>query len=313
LRLVKLVRCEGGIRGLFPTAAKVLISVGSDQAEVVHVFTGAATFLGVFTLLVGRMFGHASSMSIFGREDVSQTTRLGGLLLILAGTFATSISTNSASTGKLLPPRFRKKSRVLLGGYAALPSQGDLWVDRKSVLYVGRLVKRKGLDDLLNAFKITKNAVPDASLVIVGNGPERKDLEKMADSIGVTSSVHFMGALFGRSLASEYEKCTLCVLPSKRVPDDPATEGLGLALVEAAAYGKPLVGTDHGGISEIITNGVNGFIVPQGNPKKLSEALEALLRDGELAQRMGANSLRIAKSQFTLEAATDRLLESYAA
>ncbi|HEV2225617.1 MAG TPA: glycosyltransferase family 4 protein [Nitrososphaerales archaeon] len=310
-KMVKLVECEGGIRGVVPAATRVLITVGSGRADVVHVFTGAATLLGVLTLLLGRLAGRPSTMSVFGREDISQARWFDGYLFCLSGTLATSISTNSASTGSLLPPKFRRKSRVLLGGSAVpLQHEGASPV-RKSVLFVGRLVKRKGLDDLLKAFAIAKAAVPEATLVIVGDGPEREDLVRQAKDLGIADSVHFKGTLLGQPLASEYEKCTLCVLPSKVVPDDKATEGLGLALVEASMHGKPLVGTDHGGISEIIKDRVNGFIVPQGETKKLSDALGSLLNDAQLASTMGTNSLRIAKSQFTMQAATDRLLESY--
>lgn len=309
---VKLVRCEGGTRGLFLTAAKVLNLIGSGKSDVIHVFTGSTTVIGVFTLLTGRLLGHPTSMSIFGKEDLSQTTRLGGILLVLAGTFATTISTNSVSTGTLLPSNFRRKSRVLLGGYSPLETKGDIASERKSVLFVGRLVKRKGVDDLLKAFKVVKAMVPETTLTIVGDGPERRSLSELASTLGLAGSVEFKGTLVGSPLAREYQRCSLCVLPSKLVADDTATEGLGLALVEASMYGKPLVGTDHGGITEVIRNGENGIVVPQGNPERLSQALLRLLTDDALAQKMGEASLKIAKSQFTLEAATDRLLESYA-
>jgi glycosyltransferase involved in cell wall biosynthesis len=309
---VELVKCESGIKGLFPAAAKALLLISTGRAGVVHVFTGGATFLGVFALLVGRLLGHPSSMSVFGREDISKPTWLGGVLFMFAGTLATSISTNSSSTKELLPIQFRRKTRILLGGSWVPLQQENRWPDGKTVLFVGRLVKRKGVDDLLNAFAIVRFAIPEASLTIVGNGPEREALARLVTDLGLADSVHFRGTLLGRSLSLQYEECTVCVLPSKEVADDTATEGFGLALVEAAVHGKPLVGTDHGGISEIIKDGFNGYIIPQGDPKRLSTVLERLLEDKELAQKMGANSLSIARSKFTLESATDRLLESYA-
>ncbi len=77
-------------------------------------------------------------------------------------------------------------------------------------------------------------------------------------------------------------------------------------------HGKPLIGTRHGGIPEIIVDGKNGFLVAPGDPDSLATALESLLSQKDRAQRMGREALEIARSRFTWERATDVLLESYA-
>ena len=103
----------------------------------------------------------------------------------------------------------------------------------------------------------------------------------------------------------------MVVLASKRVEDDPATEALGLVLLEASMHGKPLVGTIIGGIPEIIKDGVNGFLVPQRESPKLAEAICKLLSDRQLAKKMGDNALQIALRDFTWDASTERLLQCY--
>ena len=311
-KMVRLARCRGGVKGLAPAMAKVISSVGTSRPQVIHVFTGAGTLLGVSTLLAGRLFGRVTAMSIFGREDVSQTTLSGRTLFILACDLATSISTNSSATGRLLSPRFRGKTTVLLGGSAPPAQGGPGSPEGKSVLFVGRLVMRKGVDDLLRAVAGVKEKVPEARLVIVGDGPERGPLMELTSELALSGSVDFKGTLVGGPLSQEYRRCSLCVLPSKDVANDSATEGLGLALVEASMHGRPLVGTYHGGIVEVVQDGFNGLLVPQGDPGKLGEAIARLLADERLSSEMGANALSIANSQFTLKAATDRLLESYA-
>jgi len=181
-----------------------------------------------------------------------------------------------------------------------------------TVLFVGRLVKSKGIDDLLLAYKIVKDSVPDAKLTIVGDGPERGRLDRMAQELKLSQpDILFRGTLRGEALHEAYDTSTVVVLPSKRVPDDPAVETFGLSLVEALMHAKPVVGTALGGIPEIIENGVNGFLVSEGKPEELANALKRLLLDEEIRHSMSSRALEIAMSKFSWSAATDRLLACY--
>jgi glycosyltransferase involved in cell wall biosynthesis len=123
--------------------------------------------------------------------------------------------------------------------------------------------------------------------------------------------VEFKGTLTGPRLDQEYERSTIFVLPSKDVASDPANEGLGLALIEASMHAKPLIGTLHGGIPEIVRQGENGLLVPPGDPKALARAMATILTDPEAARSMGAAALQRAMSRFSWDRATDVLLESY--
>lgn len=306
-----LVKCPGGEGNLGTNTSLLTTELIRSSPDVVHVFTGASTLLGMFALLCGRLFRKPSAMSVFGREDVTLPSRISRIVFLVSASLATSISTNSEATSDLLPPRVRNKSHVLLGGSDWMSASAPAVTRGSSVLFVGRLVGRKGVDDLLHAFAEVRSRVAEAKLVIVGDGPEREKLERMVAELGLSGAVRFTGTLRGKRLHEEYERCDVFVLPSKAVQEDAASEGLGLTLIEAAMHGKPLVGTAHGGIPEVIQDGINGLLVPPDNPHLLANALTKLVNDKELARKMGGNSLKNARSLYTWKAATDRLLQSY--
>jgi glycosyltransferase involved in cell wall biosynthesis len=306
-----LIKCPGGEGNLGTNTSLLATEFIRSSPDVIHVFTGASTLLGMFALLCGRLFRKSSAMSVFGREDVALPSRISRTILLVSASLATSISTNSEATRGLLPPWVLDKSHVLLGGSDWMPASAAAVAHDSSVLFVGRLVRRKGVDDLLHAFAEVRSFVAEAKLVIVGDGPERENLERVVVELGLSGAVRFTGTLRGERLHEEYEKCDVFVLPSKAVKEDEASEGLGLTLVEAAMHGKPLVGTTHGGIPEVIQDGINGLLVPPGDSHLLAEAITKLVKDKELARKMGENSFKSAQSLYTWNAATDRLLRSY--
>ncbi len=191
------------------------------------------------------------------------------MLFRFSTVLADSIDVNSTATRSLLPQELRPKVHVLLGAAEEPPKT----VSRDAgspptVLFVGRLVARKGVDDLLKAFAIVRSRLPDARLSIVGDGPEMGDLVKLAEQLGLRDCVEFKGTLSDPSLTRSMSAARVFVLPSKDVASDPANEGLGLALIEASMHAKPLVGTFHGGIPEIVRQGENGLLVPPGDPRR---------------------------------------------
>jgi glycosyltransferase involved in cell wall biosynthesis len=302
---------SGHSRDFLANAVRLMLLTVSKRVNAVHVITGASTFVGFFAIALGRVLMIPSVISIFGNEDLIFRSTFSRRLFLLSAAASTAISTNSFATLRLLPPRFQMKSQVLLGG--ADPDDFCTNAESKddnTILFVGRLVKRKGLDDLLEAFKVVKNVITDCKLVIVGDGPENAELQRKTVAMNLTD-VEFTGVLRGAELRDQYMKCSICVLPSKYVSDDPANEGLGLSLIEASMHSKPLVGTVHGGIPEIIEDGVNGFLVPEGDASKLANCIVLLLSNKDLCKKMGKKAREIAISKFTWEQATKRLLKVY--
>jgi phosphatidylinositol alpha-1,6-mannosyltransferase len=176
-----------------------------------------------------------------------------------------------------------------------------------SVLFVGRLVRRKGADDLIDAFRSISESFPDARLEIVGDGPERKRLERLVADFGLGGRIEFFGSLKGHALYDRYQLCDVVAMPSKRLRDD--VEGFGTVFLEAGIFGKPSVGTFSGGIPESIVDGETGILVREGDATQLGTALKSLLSDPELRLRMGRKARERVLKEFTWQQSAARLEE----
>lgn len=171
----------------------------------------------------------------------------------------------------------------------------DLGLDgKKIVLTVCRLMEQKGVDYLLEAIPaVTRSEKGKAHFVVLGRGPRLEHLQKKAKELGVESSVSFLTErLSERDLAALYAACDCFVLPSLWEP-------FGMVLVEAMASGKPVVGSDIGGIPEIIDHGKSGFLVAPRNPKALADRISFLLENPKSARKMGAVARKIVTKKFT--------------
>lgn len=159
------------------------------------------------------------------------------------------------------------------------------------ILFVGWLVKRKGVSDLLNAFGIIAAKLPQAYLLIVGDGPERENLEALSRIMGIEKRVIFAGLVKNEEMPSYYNITDVMAFPSYG-------EGLPNAVVEAVSCGKPVVATNVGGIPEVIITDVNGFLIPVGDIRMLSLNLVRILTDSALRKKMGQMSRKIAEAHF---------------
>ncbi|NLZ52854.1 MAG: glycosyltransferase family 4 protein [Thermoanaerobacteraceae bacterium] len=155
---------------------------------------------------------------------------------------------------------------------------------------VARLVPEKGYEYAINAFYHVLKVFPSARLVIIGEGPLEESLKKMCTRLDIKDQVVFMG--YRRDVESLEADFDIFVLPS-------VSEGLGLALLEAMALGKPAVATETGGIPEIIKHKVNGFLVPPGNDKYLAEGIIEALSDKNYAKMLGIAAQKTVFEKFS--------------
>jgi len=180
------------------------------------------------------------------------------------------------------------------------------------VLHVARLTPKKGTSDLISAMRLLRRRVPEARLMIIGDGPLRKRLEDQAAHEGVSDVVRFLGGLADRADVVEWtRRSAVACLPSVTAPDGDA-EGFGMTLLEAAAMERPVVATRHGAFAEVVENGVTGLLVQERNPRELADALEAILGDPQRSRAMGVAGRRRAEAMFDLRAQTARLEREYA-
>lgn len=162
------------------------------------------------------------------------------------------------------------------------------------VAQLDRTHRHKGLDQLLEAFPLAKQAVPDLSLVVVGRGNDQERYAVKAAALGIGDCVDFMGFVPDDALAELYSSACAVVLPSQN-----ATEGFGMVLLEAAACGTPAVATHVGGIPAAVVDGETGLLVPPGHPDSLSAALVRIVQDFELRDRLSRNAYKRATETFT--------------
>jgi len=163
---------------------------------------------------------------------------------------------------------------------------------RPVVLCVSRLVPRKGQDTLIRAWPRVLAARAAAGgqepvLLIVGDGPYRKDLDRLAGRLGVTGSVRFTGPVPEADLPGYYAAADIFAMPCRTRRGGLDVEGLGIVYLEASAAGLPVIGGDSGGAPDAIEPGESGYVVPGRDLDALTGRLTALLADPAAAAAMG--------------------------
>jgi glycosyltransferase involved in cell wall biosynthesis len=160
--------------------------------------------------------------------------------------------------------------------------------EKQVVLTVAIMVMLKGHRYLIEAAA----AIPDAVFVLVGDGPERTNLENLTMELGISDRVIFLGQR--DDVAELLSDCDLFVLPS-------LLEGLSLSILEAMASEKPVIAIDIPGMDEIIINGKNGILVPPEDPEALAEKIKQLLSDTAAARRIAAEGKQSVIKRFSAE------------
>jgi glycosyltransferase involved in cell wall biosynthesis len=174
---------------------------------------------------------------------------------------------------------------------------------RPTLMFVGRLRYYKGLGDLLHALP----EIPQARLLIVGDGPMREPWEQMTQELGLSGRVTFAGEVDDADLPACYKLGDLFVLPANA-----RAEAFGTVIVEAMAAGLPVVSTEVGsGTSWVNVNGVTGLIVPPREPKALAAAINSLLSDPARRAEMGRAACERAHAEFSQTAMIRRVEQVY--
>jgi glycosyltransferase involved in cell wall biosynthesis len=295
------------LRTPFSMAAAIRI-ITRDALTTVLLVSGSLTLFGLTLMAFCRMSGRHTIAFLYGRDIlVARNSLAGRVLLISALRLADTVAANSKFTLGLLPEGNKYllvfpavDSRILALTTATPPNDGTL-----RLLFVGRLVVRKGADLLLKVFKELIAEVPGAELDIVGDGPEAGPLRELARKIGVEDRVRFHGALTGTPLYDLFVRSDVLVMPSRTTKGD--VEGFGTVFIEAGLFGKPSVATRTGGIPEAVIDEETGLLVPEDDEGALTVALRRILTDPDLRRRLGASARERALNQFSLDRAMDTL------
>ncbi len=171
------------------------------------------------------------------------------------------------------------------------------------VLYVGRVDPEKSISVVVQAFAEVARKVPEAELVITGDGTDRAKLENMAEELGVDEKVKFLGRVMPPEIIDIYREATVFVTASE-------TETQGIVLIEAAATGLPLVAVDAGAVRELCQNHKNGILCKPRDVAGIAKAVVKILNDRELQKQYSKGSLEIAK-MHDLNRTLKRFVEIY--
>jgi glycosyltransferase involved in cell wall biosynthesis len=174
---------------------------------------------------------------------------------------------------------------VVIANGVRVPEDVGPPVEPPEVLYVGRLSPEKNVDTLVAA-------VGDLNLVVAGDGPLRKRVPNA------------LGAVPHAEVERLLERASVVVAPCER-------EGFGLAAAEALAFGRPVVAAAGGALLELVTDGETGLLVPPRDAPALREAVQRLLEDPELRERLGREARTRARERFGWDAVIERTLETY--
>jgi phosphatidyl-myo-inositol dimannoside synthase len=158
---------------------------------------------------------------------------------------------------------------------------------RPVVVCVSRLVPRKGQDTLVQAWPAVRREIGDATLLLVGSGPYRKNLEQLAERLGVTKAVQFTGSVPQAELPAYFDTGDVFAMPCRTRRAGLDVEGLGIVYLEASATGLPVVGGDSGGAPDAVLDGETGYVVPGGDPASVARRVTELLADPAKAKAMG--------------------------
>jgi len=177
------------------------------------------------------------------------------------------------------------------------------WTHKRILLNVGSLVPVKGQKYSIEAMRDVIKEFPDSMLLICGAGPLKKPLHELVKRFDLQDYVKFMGEIRREDMPLYYAIADVFLLSS-------LIEGHPISLLEAMAYSKPIIASEVGGIPEIITTGRTGLLVEKQSPKKLAQAICMVLRDKELAERIGRNAGELIKN-FSLEIQAKQVLSIY--
>jgi colanic acid/amylovoran biosynthesis glycosyltransferase len=174
------------------------------------------------------------------------------------------------------------------------------------VLFVGRFVAKKGLDDLVEALGTLRD--PRPRVLFIGGGPLEEPIRARAAELGLDAT--FLGPQDPDVVARSMAEARIFASPSKTAPDGD-TEGLPTTIVEAARRGLPTVSTVHSGIPEVVVDGETGLLGPEGDRAALAANLRRLLTDDDLRTRLGAAARAYTDAHFDLATQTRRLEDLY--
>ncbi len=285
----------------------------AEALGIEHLHVHFASDAAVVAMLARDLGGPTYSLTAHAKDIYRDDTKLRLLdrLFRRAAFVVTVCQANVEYLSRRLDARAASRVRLLYNGIDLTRFDGVVGSaprrDEDHVLFVGRLVEKKGGDVLLDALARLRRAGIDVRATFVGEGECRGELERQIGDLDLTDSVALTGSLDQSEVRSLMGSATAFCLPC-RIGGDGNRDALPTVLIEALASGLPVVSTPVTGIPEIIGHGQAGLLVPENDAAATAEALERLLSNGVLRRRLAIAGRRRAERLFDLEQTTGTLL-----
>ncbi|WP_336326818.1 glycosyltransferase family 4 protein [Halovenus sp. HT40] len=180
----------------------------------------------------------------------------------------------------------------------------DDQTDNMTILFIGRLVELKNVHNLIETVAMLQDTIPNIELVIVGDGPERQQLESHSQELGIEDMITFTGVVDYDQIGQYYRSATITVLPSKR-------ETFGRVIIESFYYATPVVATRTRGALEIINDGETGILLDEDSPQAIAESLSKLYNDKNKIINMGKQAKKFVSNQYNPETLAEELVSAW--
>ena len=286
---------RGALKQLFYFQEAVILSRAMTEQEIDHVHNHFGDTSGNVTLLASILSGISYSISIHGPHIFFAPENWALKEKVKHSAFIRCISDFCASQMKLFsdPNDWDKLKIIRCGVDLGKFQHNERALDGHNILYVGRVAREKGLSVLLDSLKEIQKTGQAFELSIVGAGEDDEIIRHQVYELGLENAVNFLGYRGHNEVLKLLQTADIFVLPS-------FAEGVPIALMEAMALGVPVIGTNVGGIAELIENGKSGLRIPPGNSAKLSEAIKSLLASPELRRTIAKNGRETVEADYDI-------------
>lgn len=305
---------KGTLYQFFYFQEALLLSNYLIKNRIQHIHNHFGDSSGSVTMLASQLSGVGYSITFHGPHIFFEPTLLALREKVRFAKFIVCISNYCRSQMMLFSDAedWHKLYIVHCGVDVAAYSTGEplakiLVNDAFKLLYVGRLAAEKGVPVLLNSLIALKNEGHNFHLTLLGDGPERADLEHKVKQHGLQEHVHFGGFASQETVRTTLQNSEVFILPS-------FAEGVPVSLMEAMACGVPVIGTNVGGVTELIQHGVSGLVVSPSDEVSLKQAIVSYMENEQLRERVKREARQTIEAQFNLNleiAKLGKLIEKY--
>lgn len=230
-------------------------------------------------------FKNADSVHVISRKLRQQAEELGARHIVIIP---------NGVDAKIFKPMNKEELRKRYG----------FSLEEKIIIAVARLIPRKGIDYLIRATAMVSQHLPNLRLLIIGNGIQRAELERLIEQLEFNDKAQILGFVPHNQIATYLNMADVFVIPSLYEP-------LGIVTIEAMACGIPVIGSDVDGIPDVIEDGKNGILVPPGDDKQLAEAIMRLLADEDTRNKFAQKGLETVKQKFLWEIVLAEIKDVY--